>query len=133
MKTSTLAMISLCTMALAAGCSSARDVEITGEVSSAQSVAGPITLSFYEVADEGGEAAERLLVSTSEIAELGAFSETVEVAEDTVVVVALADADGDGSCTDGELWAEAEAQVNDDDTVEPLALDLAASPCPPAE
>ncbi|MBW2525885.1 MAG: hypothetical protein JRI23_17010 [Deltaproteobacteria bacterium] len=132
MKTHMLGALFLCALPLAIGCSTARDVEVTGEVTAAQAVSGPITLSFFEI-DEDAEEAERLLIQTSELAELGAFSETVEVAEEIVVVVALADADGDGQCSPGELWGEAEQKVKEDDTVDAFALELRADPCPAAE
>jgi hypothetical protein len=129
MKSAKLALISLCALGLFAGCDSAREIEVTGDVSAAQTIAGPISLSFYEV-DSEAESPERVLVKEAELAELGAFTETVEVAENTVIVFALADADGDGQCTAGELWAEAEQPVAEDDTIEPFQLELRADPCP---
>jgi hypothetical protein len=46
---------------------------------------------------------------------------------------ALNDRDGDGACSDGEAWAETEAAINDDDTVEPISLELAIASCPTAD
>jgi len=132
MKTYTLAVFSLCAVATVVGCDAARDVEVTGEVSSSQTIAGPIALSFYEV-EKDAEDAERVLIKTAELAALGAFSETIEVAEDVVIVVALADDNGDGLCTDGELWGEAQQEVSEDDTVDAFALELRADPCPAEE
>jgi hypothetical protein len=111
-------------MSLAA-CSSARPVEVEGEITAPASVAGPIQLEFFEVDGE-----ERVSVHKAELAELGAFRETVEVSGDVVVVLALADADGDGACTEGEAWGEIDATVADDDTVEPVAIALTTDACP---
>jgi hypothetical protein len=44
-------------------------------------------------------------------------------------VRAIDDRNGDGTCTDGEAWAEVEATVADDDTVEPVKLELTNAPC----
>ncbi len=124
-----LMMVSLVALGLAAGCSSAREIEVTGEVSSAQTPNGPISLEFFEQAKDD-ESAERVSVHQIELDEPGAFAETIEVAEDLVIAYALVDEDGDGQCSDGELWAEAQQEVAEDDTLEPLTLALAAEPCP---
>lgn len=108
-----------------AACSSARPVEVEGEITAPASVTGPIQLEFFEVDGE-----ERVSVHEAELAQLGAFRETVEVSGDVVVVLALADADGDGACTEGEAWGEIDATVADDDTVEPIALALTIEACP---
>jgi hypothetical protein len=65
-----------------------------------------------------------------ELTELGAFTEKIEIGEDILVAVALVDADGDGKCTEGELWGEAQQEAKDDGTFAPLAIALAATACP---
>lgn len=129
MKSMKLVLVSLCAIGVAAACSSSRELEITGEVSSAQAVAGPITLQFYEM-EKDVEDAERVLVHEAELEALGSFTETVEVAEDIVIVLAIEDSDGDGKCTAGELWGETQQEVKEDDTVDPFQLALTAAPCP---
>jgi hypothetical protein len=124
-----LAMVTLFTAAALAGCSDTQEYEITGEISSAQTVAGPISLEFFELAQDDEEATRESVLKV-ELDELGPFTETVEVAGDAkIVVLALEDTDGDGACTDGELWAEAEVTPNDDDTVDAVNLALTAAPC----
>jgi hypothetical protein len=129
MKKIALTMITLFSAAALAGCTATQEVEVTGEITSAQAVAGPIALEFFEVAPDDEEA-ERESVLQVELEGLGEFAETVEIAEDAnIVIVALEDADGDGACTDGELWAEAELTPNDDGTVDAGSLELTAAPC----
>ncbi|MBW2457578.1 MAG: hypothetical protein JRI68_23935 [Deltaproteobacteria bacterium] len=129
MKKIALTMITLISAAALAGCTATQELEVTGEITSAQSVAGPIALEFFEIAQDDEEA-ERESVHKVELEGLGSFTETVEIAEDAnIVIVALEDGDGDGACTDGELWAELEVTPNDDGTVDAVALELAAAPC----
>ena len=45
---------------------------------------------------------------------------------------AIADADADGACSQGELWGETSAKIQDD-AVEPITLALGAEACPKAE
>ncbi len=129
MKNIKLAMVTLFSAAALAGCSDTQEYEITGEISSAQAVAGPISLEFFEVVPDDEEAARESVLKV-ELDDLGPFTETVEVAGDsTIVVLALEDTDGDGACSAGELWAEAEITPNDDDTVDAVNLQLTAAPC----
>ncbi len=118
-------------MLVMAGCSSGRDVEVSGEITAPASVQGDILISFYELTGEG-EKAERSLIHDATLAGLGPFTETVPIEGDALVVVAIADADGDGKCTEGELWGEAEAQI-ENDKVEGLAVALSAAACPGSE
>jgi hypothetical protein len=112
----------------AAGCTSSRDVEVSGEVSApaTTTVEGPITLDFLDVIgdDEGSKS-----VHQATLPALGSFQETVELEGHGVRVRAIDDRNGDGTCTDGEAWAEVEATVADDDTVEPVKLELTNAPC----
>jgi len=129
MKKIAFTMITLFSAAALAGCTATQEVEVTGEITSAQTVAGPITLEFFEIAQDDEEA-ERESVHKVELDGLGEFAETVEVAEDAnIIIMALEDADGDGACTDGELWAEVEVTPKDDGTVDAVALDLTADTC----
>ena len=118
--------------ALAVACSSSREVEVSGEVSAPATtdVEGEITLDFFDVVDDGEEAKS---VHTVTLETLGSFKEKVELEGDSVRIRALNDRDGDGACTDGEAWAEANAAISDDDTVEPVSLELTNEACPKAE
>jgi hypothetical protein len=117
--------------ALAMACSSGRDVEVTGSVAApaGQSVSGPITVSFLDVisSDEAPKS-----VAETKLDAVGDFKQTVSVEGDTVRVRAVVDTDGNGACTAGELWAEADAAIQDDDTVAPVTLTLGNAPCPAA-
>jgi hypothetical protein len=112
------------------GCSSSRDVEVTGNVSApaSLSVSSEIQLEFFDLTGEGEEL-ERTSVHSARVA-LGEFSETISIEGEKIVVRAIADANDDGACSAGEAWAELEADVADDDTVSGIALTLAAQPCP---
>jgi hypothetical protein len=113
-------------------CGDTQEYEISGEVSAPATVGGPIALEFFELEGEGEEA-ERVSVKTVELSALGAFSEVVEAEADaTLIAFALADTDGDGQCTEGELWAETEITPNEDGTVDAITLALAADSCPAA-
>jgi hypothetical protein len=115
----------------AVACSSGRDVEVTGSVAApaGQALQGPIMLSFLDVvsADETPESVAEIKLDT-----VGEFKQTVSVEGDTVRVRALSDSDGNGACTAGELWAESDATIQDDDTVAPVTLTLGTKPCPAA-
>jgi hypothetical protein len=130
MKIVKLVLVSFIATAALAGCSDAEEFEVAGEVTAAQAVAGPISLEFFEL-DGSDTEAERESVLQVELAELGAFTQMVEVSPDnTIIAHALVDDDGDGACSAGELWAEAEVTPNDDGTVDAIALALTAGPCP---
>src|SRR5262245_10392504 len=119
---------------LVAGCSSGRSVEVTGEVKAAASVTltGPIAIQFFEVAAEGEDAATEPLKEI-ELAAPGTFTETVEGVEgDKIRIVAIDDTDKDGACTEGEAWAEVEAAVAEDGTIQAVTLELALAACPAA-
>ena len=124
-----LAPVALIAALSAAGCSSARDVEVTGEVKSASSTQGKIIVDFFDVAGEG-ESLELTSVHSVELTELGTFSEKVPLEGDRVLVRAIADADGNGACTEGESWAEMEAAIEQD--AASVALDLSVQACPAA-
>jgi hypothetical protein len=122
--------LSLLSAALVAGCSSGEDYQVTGEVSSAQAVSDPIVVEFFE-ADATDATIAPTSVKKIQLDALGSFDETINVDPASKILVrAIADADGDGACTEGELWAEASALPKDDGTVDALTLDLAATACP---
>lgn len=125
-----LTLLSLLSAALlVAGCESTEEYEVTGEVSSAQTVSGAISLEFFEV--DANDAAARESIKSVELTAVGAFTETIEASPDAkIIAVALVDADGNGACTEGELWDEADLVRKTDGTLEALALALTADPCP---
>jgi hypothetical protein len=125
-----LAPVALFAALSAAGCSSARDVEVTGEVKSASSTQGKIFVEFFDVAGEG-ESLELTSVHSVELDQLGTFNEVVPLEGDRILVRAIADADGNGACTEGEAWAEMEAAIEED--AANVALDISVQPCPAGE
>jgi len=118
----------LLSLAAVAGCGSSRDVEVTGEI---QSVSGSsIRLEFFEVTGEGADAVrESAYVAT--VLEPGAFDLMVPLEGDKVVIYALADADSNDQCDEGEAWTELEADVKDD-KIEGISLELVVAECPAA-
>lgn len=128
-----LSAVILSSLALVAGCSEGREVEVSGEAKAAASVTvdGPISIEFFEIPAEGSTEAPASIKKV-ELAALGAFKEMVDVAGDSVRVRALADTNKDGACNDGEPWAEADAPVKEDGTVDPLTLELSTAACPTA-
>ncbi len=130
MKTIKLTLVPFIIAAFATGCAATDEYAVTGEVTSAATVSGPITLQFYGVnADDSREEADSV-----EVDALGSFSATIEVAEGSpkVAVMALEDSDDDGACSEGELWAEQEVVPAADGTLPALTLELAAVACPAA-
>ncbi len=124
-----LGMVGLGLMATV-GCSSGRDVEVTGNVSAASTAAvdGDILLSFYEIDTE--DDAARIHIDDQTLTALGDFTQTISVEGSKVVIVAINDRDGDGACSTGEAWGEVQAEVKDDDTIEPVSIVLSDAPCP---
>jgi hypothetical protein len=127
-----LAPVALIAVLSAAGCSSARDVEVSGEVKAATSTAvqGNIHVEFFDVSGEG-EDLELTSVHAVELTNVGEFNEKVPLEGDRVLVRAIADADGNGACSDGEAWAEMEAAIEED--AASVALELRIQACPAAE
>lgn len=111
------------------GCASDREVDVTGSVSAPATgtVSGPITLEFSDVIDAEEQPKS---VLTTPLDKPGDFRQTVSIEGDTVRVRAVVDTNGDGVCSAGELWTEADAAIKDDDTVDPIALTLGHEPCP---
>jgi hypothetical protein len=83
-------------------------------------------VEFYDVLDE--ETPERVHAITLDTP--SAFSEKVALEGDTVLIRAINDRDGNGACSAGEAWAEVRAPIKDDDTIDPVTLELGAQACP---
>ncbi len=119
-----------CSLAFVAGCSSSRDVQVSGQVSApASGVQGEILVEFFDLTGEG-DALERTSVHSIQLASPGAFDEKISVEGEKIAVRAINDTNGDGACSSGEAWAETEAEIGEEDRVEGLALQLALQPCP---
>jgi hypothetical protein len=123
---SCLALASLLGM-FTAGCGG-QEVEVTGEAKSAEAVSGEITIEFFDAADAEAESLAQIT-----LAELGPFEQVVEIDSDEIRIFALADADKDGKCSEGEAWAEGRATVKDDGTTDPVTLELVRDACPEAD
>ncbi|HEU4410552.1 MAG TPA: hypothetical protein VFS43_35180 [Polyangiaceae bacterium] len=113
-----------------AACGGGREVEVKGEAVGAGGAAlsGPIRLEFYEIDDDGqvGDSVDALSLDGA-----GAFATKVKLEGESVRVLAVADANGDEACSEGELWGEANADIADDDTLAaPIKVELKAAPCP---
>jgi hypothetical protein len=124
-----LAWISLLPLGLLAACSTARSVDVTGQVSATAAITDPISLEFFEQQKDVTDA-ERVSIKKVELSALGAFTEKLDVTEDVLIAHALVDSDGDGKCTAGELWGESTQTAKDDGTFDAFAITLKADPCP---
>ena len=124
-KLTALALVALSAFA----CSSARDVEVNGEVSAASgsSVQGEIVVEFYDIAGEGEEL-ELTNIQSLKLAAPGPFTETVPVEGERLLVRAIADADADGACSANEAWAESEVAIDGDTAT--VSLELSFKACP---
>jgi hypothetical protein len=109
---------------LATACGESRDVDVSGEITSAPA-GEPVRLEFYERMEPEveGEPGELELVHTAVLDEAGAFKETIPLEGDELLVVAIIDRDGNEACTAGEAWASAEVTVGEGDAVE-VSLDI---------
>jgi len=116
---------------LALACSAGREVEVSGEVAAPASVmtTGPILVEFIDIVDDSPEA-ENEVVHSLELSAPGSFAEKVSLEGDKVLVRAINDKDGNGACSAGEAWAQTEAEIAADDTIEPLTITLANAACP---
>jgi hypothetical protein len=115
--------------ASAVACASSREVEVTGEVAAPAgvSVQGAILVDFLDIVDE--EEAPKSVV-TATLSAPGPFTQKGDFEGDKILVRAINDKNGDGACSAGEAWAETEAPIGDDDSVEPVKLTLGTSACP---
>jgi hypothetical protein len=116
----------------AVGCSSARDVEVSGKVTAPSSltVGDKVVVDFIDVVGDGDEA-KQSVAHTTQLEALGDFKETVPVEGDRMIIRAIDDRDGDGKCTAGEAWGETEIEISED-KVEAATLTLATAACPAA-
>jgi hypothetical protein len=114
-------------MCLELGCGSSREVEIKGQVASAATVPidGPIAIQFFDLLD----AEKPSLVHSITLDRLAAFDEKASLQGDEVLVRAINDRDRNGACSAGEPWVEVRVPVKDDNSVDPVTLELAAAPC----
>jgi len=112
------------------GCSSARDVEVSGKVSAPSSltVGDKVVIDFIDVVGVGSEA-KQTVAHTSELTKLGDFKETVALEGDQVLIRAIDDRDDNGACSTGEAWGEVQAEVSGD-KVEAASLTLSMAACP---
>jgi len=112
------------------GCSSARDVEVSGKVTAPSSLAvgDKVVIDFIDVVGEGADAQESV-VHTTQLKALGDFKETVALEGDRVLIRAIDDRNGDGVCSAGEAWGELQAPV-DQNKVEAASLMLGTTACP---
>jgi hypothetical protein len=119
-------------LVMAMGCTSARDVSVTGDAKpqGTTSIEGPITLEFFEVPSTNDSALGAALKTTT-LQKPGPFSETVSVEGDKVRIFALADTNKNGKCDAGEPWAQVDAAITND-KVDNASLVLGPSPCPPS-
>ena len=112
------------------GCSSARDVEVSGKVTAPSSLAvgDKVVIDFIDVVGEGPDAEENV-AHTTHLKLLGDFKETVALEGDRVLIRAIDDRNGDGVCSAGEAWGQVQAPV-DQDKVEAASLVLGMADCP---
>jgi len=112
------------------GCSSARDVEVSGNVTAASTVmvGDKVVIDFIDVVGEGSNVEQHVAHST-QLTALGDFKETVLLEGDRVLIRAFDDRNGDKTCSPEEAWGQTEAVV-DGDKVEPTSLTLSTGICP---
>jgi hypothetical protein len=112
------------------GCSSARDVEVSGKVTAPSSltVGDKVVIDFIDVVGEGSEE-KQTVAHTSQLTKLGDFKETVPLEGDRVLIRAIDDRDGNGACSAGEAWGEVQAEISED-KVEAASLTLSTAACP---
>jgi hypothetical protein len=112
------------------GCSSPRDVEVSGKVTapSSSAVGDKVVLEFIDVIGEGSSV-EREVVHSTQLSAPGDFKETVLLEGDRVQIWAFDDRNGDKNCSPGEAWGQTEGAV-DGDKVEVTDLMLSTGICP---
>src|SRR5258707_11209962 len=122
----------LCLAFGAVGCSSQRDVEVTGKVTAPSSLAvgDKVVIDFIDVVGDGA-AAQQTVAHTAALSALGDFKETVPLEGDQVLIRAIDDRNGDGKCTAGEAWGETHAQIAQD-KAQAVMLMFGTTACPGA-
>lgn len=111
------------------GCSTARDVEVSGEVTAPSSLAvgDELVIELVDVVGVGKDA-ERSVVHRGALRGLGEFEASVQLEGNQVLVRVIDDRDGDGGCSLGEAWEETYAPVEADEVT--FSLLLGTSACP---
>jgi microcompartment protein CcmK/EutM len=116
-----------------AGCSNAKEYSIEGEVKANTAVDGKIAMEFFQVETVDGKA-NRESVHKVTLDKIGAFKEKVDLTPGSKALVrAIADKDGNGACTEGELWGEATLEKLEEGKPNLITVTLAAQACPKAE
>ena len=112
------------------GCSSARDVEVSGKVTAASNVTvgDAVVIEFIDLVGDGADAPTSV-THTIKLKALGDFKETVALEGDKVLIRAIDDRNGDGVCSEGEAWGQIQAAV-EQDKVEAASLMLGSAACP---
>jgi hypothetical protein len=120
----------MCAVGVLVGCSSARDVEVSGRVTAPSSVAigRALLIDFIDVVGEG-KAAERTVAGRAALSGLGDFEANVMLEGDQVLIRVFDDRDGDGECSLGEAWGEVHAPVEADQATD-VSLMLGNRACP---
>jgi hypothetical protein len=120
-------------LALSTGCSSSREVEVSGETtsSSAGALSSAVQIEIYEM--PGAEGAEQKLLTKLTLPKPGPFTTKIDVEGNKIRLFAVADVNNDGACTAGELLAEKEVTIDSSDKVEKVDLALASGACPVAK
>jgi hypothetical protein len=114
-------------MCTAMGCGATREVAVKGQVSSAAvQIDGPITIQFFDVVD----AEKPSLVHSIKLDQLAVFEEKTSLEGKELLIRAINDRDSNAACSAGEPWAEVRVPVKEDDTVDPVKLELGAGSCP---
>ena len=110
--------------AFAGGCSSEREIEVSGEAKAPATgtLSAPIRLQFFDEIDPAKPATTPALEVMLEKA--GPFTQKVTLRGDKVRIFALSDANKSGACDGGEPWSSVEADVNSDGKVAPVTLAL---------
>ncbi len=104
---------------LAIGCSSARDIQVKGEIQGGLAQQD-VLVEFWDLTDSDQTKVHSLTVQAP-----GSFDETVPLEGDALLVRAIVDSDDNGVCTSGELWGESDTAFSDGD--ESLAINVILS------
>ncbi len=108
---------------LALGCSSARDVQVKGEIQGGLSQQD-VLVEFWDLTDS-----EQTKVHSVTVQAPGSFDETVPLEGDQLLVRAIADNDDNGVCTPGEQWGETDTALSDGDETLAITVTLSGAAC----
>jgi len=118
----------------AVACVGGRDVEVSGKVTAPEgvTVGDALIVDFIDTLPEGSvdetPSRHRRMLHA-----VGAFKETVRLEADQVALWGLDDRDGDGHCTQGELWGRVPVAPIENNRATGVTLTLLAQPCPPLD